>query len=94
MDISDTLSKVFKFSNIGTFIFFVLNFTLMIAVFYPYSLTLTGMIVLLALYIATIAISLSPVGEWVISVFEGAKKIKRRDMQIKLIPRTWLTRSI
>jgi len=86
MDISDTLSKVFKFSNIGTFIFFVLNFTLMIAVFYPYSLTLTGMIVLLALYIATIAISLSPVGEWVISVFAGAKKIKRRDMQIKLIP--------
>lgn len=86
MGISDTLSKVFKFSNIGTFIFFVLNFTLMLAVFYPYSLTPTGMIVLLALYITTIAISLSPIGEWVISVFAGAKEIKRHDIQIKLIP--------
>lgn len=46
----------------------------MLAVFYPYSLTPTGMIVLLALYITTIAISLSPIGEWVISVFAGAKK--------------------
>ena len=58
----------------------------MLAVFYPYSLTPTGMIVLLALYITTIVISLSPIGEWVISVFAGAKEIKRHDIQIKLIP--------
>lgn len=82
----DTIAKLTKASNIGTIIFFVLNFALILAVFYPYSLTQTGVIVLLALYIASVGISLSPVGERVISVFAGAKEIKRRDMQIKLIP--------
>lgn len=86
MNFADTLSKIFRTSNIGTFVFFALNFALILTVFYPYSFTQAGVMVLLALYITTIAISLSPVGEWVISVFAGAKEIKRRDMQIKLIP--------
>lgn len=86
MSFADTLSKIFKPSNIGTFIFFALNFALILAVFYPYSLTPTGVMVLLALYITTIAISLSSVGERVLSVFAGAKEIQRRDVQIKLIP--------
>ncbi len=86
MGFADTLSKIFKPSNIGTFIFFALNYALILAAFYPYSLTPTGIMVLLAIYIATIAISLSPIGEWVLSVFAGAKEIKRRDVQIKLIP--------
>lgn len=86
MGFVDTLSKIFKPSNIGTFIFFVLNFGLIAAVCYPYSFTLSGAMVLLVIYLVTITISLSPVGEWVLSVFAGAKEIKRRDVQIKLIP--------
>lgn len=86
MSFADVLSKVFKASNIGTFIFFALNFSLIAIVFYPYSLTPTGGIILFSLYISTVAISFSPIGEWVISAFAGAKKIRRRDMQIKLIP--------
>lgn len=82
----DTIAKLFKPSNIGTAVFFALNFGLILLIFSPYSFTANGLATLLSLYIFTIAISLSPVGEWMLSVFVGAKEIKRKDVKLKLIP--------
>ena len=86
MGLADTFSKVFKRSNIGTMIFFILNFLLILAVFYPYSTTTQGVAVFLVFYILSILLSLSPLGEWTLSVFAGAKEMKRKDMQIRMIP--------
>lgn len=86
MGFNDTFAKIFRLSNIGTFIFFALNLSAIIGLFYPYSFTPIGGIVLLAVYIITVAIAFSPAGEWVLCVFAGARDIKRRDMKIKLIP--------
>lgn len=82
----DTIAKLFRPSNIGTAVFFALNFGLILLVFYPYSFTPHGLAILLSVYVLTVAISLSPVGEWMISVFAGAREIKRKDVKLKLIP--------
>jgi len=83
---TDTLLEIFKPSNIGSFVFFTLNLSLILFMFSPYSFTLEGAAILIASYIASVAISLSPAGEGVLSIFAGAKEIKRKDMKIKLIP--------
>ena len=82
----DTVAKLFRASNIGTAVFFALNFGLILFVFSPYSFTLHGFATFFLLYVLTVAISLSPAGEWVLSVFVGAKEIKRKDVKLKLIP--------
>ena len=82
----DTFAKLFKPSNIGTAIFFALNFGLILLIFAPYSITPYGITTFLILYILTVAISLSSIGEWVLSVFAGAKEIKRTDVKLKLVP--------
>ena len=82
----DTIAKLFRPSNIGTAVFFALNIGLILLVFYPCSLTPAGLAVLLSLYALTVALSLSPLGEWVLCVFVGAREIKRKDFQLKLIP--------
>lgn len=82
----DTIAKLFKPSNIGTAVFFALNFGLVLLIFAPYSFTPYGIATLLLVYTLTVAISLSPVGEWMLSVFAGAKEIKRTDVKLKLVP--------
>ena len=82
----DTIVKLFRPSNIGTAVFFMLNFGLILLVFYPYSFTPYGLAVLLSFYVLTVVISLSPAGEWILAVFAGAKEIKRKDVKLKLIP--------
>lgn len=37
-------------------------------------------------YIVTVLISLSPIGEWTLAAFAGAREIKRKDIKIRLIP--------
>lgn len=86
MGFKDTLAKVFRLSNIGTFIFFALNLSVIIGLLYPYSITPAGGMILLAVYVITVAIGFSPVGEWALCIFASARDIKRRDMKIKLIP--------
>lgn len=41
---------------------------------------------MIILYIITVLISLSPIGEWVLVILAGAKEIKRKDIKIRLIP--------
>lgn len=84
--LKDTFAKLLKPSNIGTVIFFALNFGLILLIFAPYSLTSHGITTFLIFYILTVVISFSPIGEWMLSVFAGAKEIKRLDVKLKLIP--------
>lgn len=86
MDIWHRLGRIFRISNLGTLIFFVLNISLIFALFYPYSLTWETALLLVGCYIITVLISLSPVGEWTLATLSGAREIKRKDIKIRLIP--------
>lgn len=86
MDIWHRLGRIFRISNLGTLIFFLLNISLILALFYPYSLTLETALPLVGCYLVTVLISLSPVGEWTLAAMSGAKEIKRKDIKIRLIP--------
>lgn len=86
MDIWHRIGKIFKLSNLGTIIFFILNIGLILLIFCPYGVTVNDVITLSILYFLTVIISLSPVGEFVLAFMAGARDIKRKDIKIKLVP--------
>ena len=86
MDIWHRLGRIFRISNIGTLIFFVLNISLILALFCPNGVSFETATPLIVCYIATVLVSLSPVGEWTLATLAGAREIKRKDIKIRLIP--------
>ena len=82
MDIWHKLGRIFRISNLGTVIFFALNIVLIYGVFGSSAES----IYLIVIYFITIAISLSPIGEWFLCVVAGAEDIKRIDIKIHVIP--------
>lgn len=86
MDIWHKLGRIFRLSNLGTLIFFLLNIGLILALFFPYGFTPEMATSLIVCYIVTVLISLSPVGEWTLAALAGAKEIKRKDIKIRLVP--------
>lgn len=82
MDLWHRVGRIVRISNLGTVLFFSLNILLIIAAFGS-----SGNIVeLIAIYFITVAISLSPIGEWCLAFFVGAKDIKRTDIKLRVIP--------
>ncbi|MDR2590318.1 MAG: M48 family metalloprotease [Oscillospiraceae bacterium] len=78
------IRNIFKKSNIGTIIFFLLNATIIIGLF-----ALGGVSSLLigaALYMLSILLAFSGFGDWVLCVMAGAKKMTRTDMKIRMRP--------
>lgn len=86
MDIWHRLGRIFRISNLGTLIFFLLNIGLILALFCPYGVTFETASPLIICYIFTVLISLSPIGECTLAALAGAKEIKRKDIKIRLIP--------
>lgn len=86
MDMWHRLGRIIRISNLGTLIFFALNITLFCIVLFPYGFTPVNISILFSVYVCTVIISLSPIGEWVLATFAGAKEIKRKDIKIRLIP--------
>ncbi len=86
MDIWHKLGRIFRLSNLGTLIFFVLNISLIIALFCPYGISFETVIPLVLCYVTTVLLSLSPFGEWLLALLAGAREIKRKDIKIRLIP--------
>ncbi len=86
MDIWHRLGRIFRISNLGTLIFFLLNIGLILALFCPYGVTFEVAAPLVVCYIVTVLLSLSPIGEWTLAALAGAKEIKRKDIKIRLVP--------
>lgn len=82
MDIWHRVGRIVRFSNIGTLLFFVLNILFISSVFGSSG----NMVTLVIVYFIVIAISLSPLGEWFLAFFAGAKNIKRVDTKLRIIP--------
>lgn len=86
MDIWHIIGRIFRLSNLGTLIFFLLNIGLILNLFFPYGIDFRNAIKFIICYVITVLISLSSIGEWVLSLLIGAREIKRKDIKIRLIP--------
>ena len=84
MYIISVLKNIFKANNIGTIIFFLLNAAVIIGVFSAGNTELIGYVGIV--YVVSILISLSPIGEWYLSLFAGARKMRRIDMRNRILP--------
>ena len=84
MYIFSMLKSLFKVSNIGTIIFFILNATVIVLVFSAGDTELMWYIG--AIYLVSVIIALSPIGEWFVSLIAGARKMRRLDMRNKILP--------
>ena len=86
MDIWHRIGRIVRLSNLGTLIFFLLNFGLLFGAFLADINNWQSAVVIVVFYLLTVAISLSPVGEFLLAALAGARRIKRRDIKIRLIP--------
>ena len=82
MDIWHRLGRIFRISNLGTLIFFLLN----ICFIYSFMGETTETGYLIIFYIIIVVISLSPIGEWFLCIIIGAENIRRTDIKILVIP--------
>lgn len=81
------ISNIFKTSNIGTIIFFVLNFMILFCILGGASGgDPSGIVTLVIVYIISLALSFSSIGQAVLCHLNGARKIVRLDMRERVIP--------
>lgn len=84
MYIFSVLKNIFKVSNIGTIIFFLLNAFLVVAMFSstgPESITLV-----IFLYLVSVCFALSPIGEGLLGLMSGTRRMTRVDMRNRMLP--------
>jgi len=78
------LRNIFRLSNIGTLIFFLLNASLIIGVFSEGDPEM--MKVIAVVYLISVAIALSPFGEGILGLMAGARRMTRADMRARVLP--------
>ena len=86
MDIWHRVGRIVRIQNLGTLVFFCLNLGMIIGIFCPQGVSTETIVPIVVIYLVSILISLSPIGEWVLAAFAGAHEIKRKDIKIRLIP--------
>ncbi len=86
MDIWHRIGRVIRLSNLGTFLFFILNVGLLYLILYFAETTKEELLAITVIYVSFFVIGLSPIGDFVLSLSLGARKIKRTDQIIKIHP--------
>ena len=86
MDMWHRVGRIVRIQNLGTLIFFIMNMGMVLLMFCPDGITGENALYVSLVYILTVLISLSPVGEMVLAALAGAQEIKRKDIKIRLIP--------
>ena len=84
MYIVSVFKRIFKVSNIGTIIFFLLNAFMVVGIFTAAGPGALGLVIWL--YLISTCFALSPVGEWILGLMSGARKMKRVDMRNRMLP--------
>ncbi len=79
-------NKIFRYQNIGIFLFLILNLSLILYIFTNNFTENEMLLYIILIYLFSLALSLSPIGEWFICLLIGAKPIKRKDMKLKIVP--------
>ena len=80
----EILKNILKPSAIGVAIFFALNAFLFIGFFALFGYE--SLFSILLLYALSIGVAFSPVGEWILCLIAGARKMARVDMRIRMVP--------
>ena len=75
MYLFDFLKNITKKGNIGILIYLILNTVLIVAIFSGGFQTVEGVLLGLGAYLLSLFIALSPVGEWLLRVQNGCKKM-------------------
>ena len=86
MYLIDFLKNLVKKSNIGLSIWLILNTLLIIALFSNGFTSVEGVLLGAGLYIGSLAIALSPIGEWILRLQNGCKKITNPEHLSRLEP--------
>lgn len=86
MDIWHRIGRVIRLSNLGSLLFLILNVGLLYLMLYFAESTKEEFIVATIIYVLVFIIGLSPIGDFILSLSMGAKKIKRTDYIIKMCP--------
>lgn len=80
-------SNFFKWGNIGTIAFFVLNFLVLVGLLGPSLGRQPGGLLFIALiYIGSQLLSFSPLGQALLRMINGARKMVRIDMRNRVLP--------
>lgn len=75
MYIIDFFKSLTKKNNIGLLIWLILNTLLIVAIFSSGFTSVEGIVLGLVIYIVSLTIALSPIGEWVLRLQNGCRKI-------------------
>ena len=86
MDLWHRIGRFFKIANLGTLIFFALNLMMILLVFGTSVEGQENVTYLVMTYFVSVIIAVSPLGELFLVVMIGAKPIRRKDYQIKIVP--------
>lgn len=82
-----TIRNILKASNIGTIIFFILNFCILCSVFAPaYGGDSSAYLAVFVLYLLSLALSFSPLGQTALCFVNGARRMARVDMRNRVLP--------
>jgi len=83
--VSSFFSNLFRPSNAGTWFFFLLNLIFLATVFGT-GRSVEGFLFLLVLYLLSLALSFSSLGQWMLCLVNGARRMARIDMRNKALP--------
>lgn len=86
MYIIDFFKNLFRKKNTGLIIWLVLNTALIIAIFSNGFASWKGALVGLGIYLVSLVIALSPLGEWILRLQTGCKKMTNPDDIARLQP--------
>ncbi len=85
--IKNFFSNFFRVSNIGTIAFFVINVLILFGLFSPVIEEDPAMgASLVMMYILSLAVTFSPIGQAVLCALNGAKQMMRSDMRSRVLP--------
>ncbi len=86
MYLFDFFKNLFKKNNIGIIIWLVLNIAFITALFSNGYTSLSGGLLGFGLYVVSMMIALSPIGEWILRLQTGCKKITDPDVLQRIEP--------
>ncbi len=86
MYLFDFFKQLFKKSNIGLLIWLILNTALIIVLFSNGFQSWIGALIGFGIYIISLMIALSPIGEWILRLQNGCHKLKRKEDIERLEP--------
>lgn len=85
--IQHTISNIFKASNTGTIVFFVLNLLILFSIFGGATGgDFSGVLALVIIYILSLVFSFSSMGQALLCLLNGARKMVRVDMRDRVLP--------